>query len=239
MVLRHPHPIPKEVGEIAVSKYKWCNGVFQQLGTSGENRRPILRHLAGTAKTEVIHKENGVKYILDIAKVTFSGGNSELRRRLAKEVEKGERLLDMFAAVGNLSMQPIVHKNVEYILVEKDPITYSYLIKTLEANGKSAIHAHNMDCRDITIKDWADRIFMGFHGVDESHLRVALKALGKEGKIHIHPIGKPRKKKELISEYISIIKKQNVDIKNTKIMKVKKYSPGLLHYEIIFEIAKV
>ncbi len=238
MILRSVHEIPKEVGEAALEAFHWCRGVFQQLNTLGENRRPVFRHLAGSYNTETAHKENGVIYILDASKITFSGGNSFLRKRLVDIVQDGENLLDMFAAVGNLSLQPIVYKEIDYLLIEKDPLTYTYLIKTLHANEMDASKALNKDCREITIQNWADRIFMGYHGVDETHLKSAVRALKNEGTIHIHPLERAKEVSNRVDELSGLLNSIGCHILDIKTYSVKKFSPGLQHYEIIFKLSK-
>ncbi len=236
IVLRNSATIPNYVGEAVLSIFPWCKGVFQQDTTIGENRRPQLKHIAGDANTETIHKENGVLYALDVAKVTFSGGNSELRRRLVKIVKNGENLLDMFAAVGNLSLQPIVHRNIDFILYEKDPVTYSYLVKTLELNNLSTTSAFNEDCRNTELENWADRIFMGYHEVDESHLDTAFRALKSHGFIHLHPLGNIDRISEVVQTYTSMLGNSNKIQANWQ--KVKKYAPSIYHFEIVLEVHK-
>ncbi|RMG28146.1 MAG: hypothetical protein D6732_19040 [Methanobacteriota archaeon] len=239
MILRSREEIPEIVGNIVMEKFSWCTGVFQQTGTLGENRRPILRHLAGNPTTITKHKENGVVYVLDAGKITFSGGNRNLRQRILKEVKDGEKLLDMFAAVGNLSMQPIVHRQIDYILVERDPITYSYLLKTLYANGKKTEKAFNIDCREIELENWADRVLMGYHEVDHTHLKVATQALKSSGTIHLHPLEKREKVNQRVEKYIEILKKQSISIEETQIFEVKKFAPRISHFELVFKVQKL
>lgn len=239
MILRSAQEIPKEVGIAALNAFPWCRGVFQQLNTLGENRRPVFRHLAGSKSTETIHKENGVTYILDAEKITFSGGNSFLRKRLVTLVQEGENLLDMFAAVGNLSLQPIVHKRVDYLLIERDPITFRYLERTLQANGLDISKIRNMDCRNMDIENWADRIFMGYHGITQDHLTPAVRSLKSEGYIHLHPLEKKENleyRQQTISDMLTEL---GCRIERIEIHKVKKYSPGLQHYEFIYKISKI
>jgi tRNA wybutosine-synthesizing protein 2 len=50
--------------------------VCLDLGIEGELREPKVELLFGE-KTETIHKENGVKFKLDVAKLMFSSGNTQ------------------------------------------------------------------------------------------------------------------------------------------------------------------
>lgn len=238
VILRSSQQLSVKLGEAVLQSYSWCRGVYQYITTEGETRQPKIIHLAGNTNTETIHHENGVKYVLDIQKVMFSGGNTQLRRSLVDMVENGENLLDMFCAVGNLSMQIVVHKKVNAILVEKSPITYEYLIQTLQANHVEGYKTLNIDCRDLQLDSWADRIFMGYHDVDKSHLSVAVRAAKSHSKIHLHPIARFNNYQEVISRYTQWLEELGVKIIEVISKKVKDYSPKLHHIQVIYSIEK-
>ncbi len=239
LILRSNHKLDERIGEACLNIYSWTTGVFQHVSTQTEGRIPKLIYLAGQRNTETIHIENGVKYVLDIEKITFSQGNSNLRKRLINEVNDGENLLDMFAAVGNLSLQPILYKTINFHLIEKQPYTYKFLLKTLKINDVTRGITQNIDCRDITIKNWADRIFMGYHDVNEEHLTSALKALKQNGIIHLHPLVKNHDVSEWIEYYSKIIEANNYSIIDVTSYTVKKFSPGLEHTEIQFKVSSI
>jgi tRNA G37 N-methylase Trm5 len=136
-------------------------------------------------------------------------------------INDGENLLDMFAAVGNLSLQPLVKRDIEAVLVERDDITYSYLVKTLGKNQIEHNIAKNLDCRDLTLSNWADRILMGYHNVDPSHLRVACDAAKTDAIIHLHPLAKIDNYSEMIKQYQNWIEQCSVSI--TSINTLKSY----------------
>ena len=238
MMLRSSHQLSAKLGEVIMQSYSWCRGVYQYIATEGETRQPKIIHLAGDKNTETTHLENGVKYVLDIQQVMFSGGNSQLRRSLVDMVANGENLLDMFCAVGNLSMQVLVHKKVNAILVEKSFVTFEYLIRTLQANHIEGYKTLNIDCRDLQIDDWADRIFMGYHDVDKSHLLVAVKAAKSHCKIHLHPIAPFNDYQNVITQYTQWFEELGVKIIEVNSKKVKDYSPKLHHIQVIYSIEK-
>lgn len=238
IILRHKVLLSEKLGIAILKSYPWCTGVFQHIKTLGENRRPKLQHLAGEKNTIVIHTENKTKYILDISKITFSGGNRELRKRLVDEVADGENILDMFAAVGNLSMQVLKQRNVNGILVEQDEYTFSFLNKSIVLNKLSNVDILNLDCRSIEITNWASRIFMGYHNVAESHLIRALDASKKFVIIHIHPLAQKNNYSEFTNKYHSWIRNYGARIIDTEVRKIKSYSPNLDHIEIVVSIEK-
>lgn len=238
IILRNNNILSEELGEAILVAYSWCTGVFQHLTTIGENRRPKLIHLAGDSNTIVTHNENYVKYYLDISKITFSGGNRTLRKRLVDEIKDGENLLDMFAAVGNLSIQVAVHRNINAILIEKDPYTYSFLKKTIEINKIQNTKIENIDCKDIEIENWADRIFMGYHNVTKTHIKAAIQACRLNTIIHLHPLAAKNNHTEWIDKYTSWINQFGVKVVSHSTRTIKNYSPNLDHIEVILTIQK-
>lgn len=238
MVLRSTDRLSPELGETILSEFPWCRTVYQHTTTTGQSRIPELVLLAGVDEPEVTHRENGVSYRIDLRRITFSGGNRYLRERLVDLVDDGEFLFDMFAAVGNLSMQPLVHRNIDALLVERNPYTFSYLQQTLKLNKLDPQLARNTDCRSVSLTDQADRIFMGYHDVDQSHLATAVQAGTERFTIHLHPIVKVDEWDAMISHHISVLTDLNVIINTTETHQVKTFAPGLEHIEIILEVEK-
>ncbi|MDH5401428.1 MAG: hypothetical protein OEY49_02960, partial [Candidatus Heimdallarchaeota archaeon] len=228
-IFRSTIKLGEEFGKAVLEILPWCESVFQQINTVGEERQPILIHIYGSNNYEVIHSENNVKYILDFSKITFSGGNRGLRERLVNDVNENEQLVDMFAAIGNLSLQVLYHKKVKGILIEKNPYTFKYLKKTLEFNKLSHINIINDDCRNVELNNWADRIFMGYHEVDESHLAKALLMAKEHCTIHLHPIVHVKQYSEIQEKYISIIEENRAHVESVKINRIKNYAPKLEH----------
>jgi len=71
--------------------------VAMDLGVEGEYRIRKLKLIGGESGFVTIHKENGLKFRLDISKVYFSPRLSMERQRLSRLVKSGEKILDAFA----------------------------------------------------------------------------------------------------------------------------------------------
>src|SRR5436853_3412294 len=68
------------VGEKILREMRNVKGVFeQQGGIEGEYRLRKLRHLAGERRTTTLHKENGCRFLVDIANVYFTATASTER----------------------------------------------------------------------------------------------------------------------------------------------------------------
>jgi tRNA (guanine37-N1)-methyltransferase len=73
-------------------------------GTEGEHRLGNYVHLAGEKRSEVIYKENGCTFFLDFRKVFFSQTLSFEHLRVAREVRRGEIIVNMFSGYGPFSI---------------------------------------------------------------------------------------------------------------------------------------
>ena len=238
IILRSKYLLTSELGEKIQEIYQWCIGVYQHQTTLGEGREPQMIRLSGSSNTEILHKENGVLYQLDFTKITFSGGNRGLRKGLVDIVKPEEILVDMFAAVGNLSLQPLYYNKNRGMLIEKNEFTFGYLKKTMDLNKISDIIMVNDDCRNVDVKNYADRIFMGYHDIDQTHIAKAIEISKDRAIFHLHPLAKPKNYEECANKYLELIKLNNVKTKLISINKIKDYSPGLHHIEILVQIQK-
>ena len=132
----------------------------------GEMREPSLEIIYGD-ETETIHKENGCLFNLDLSKVMWAKGNNNERLRIAKLVEDGEVVVDMFAGIGYFSIPIGVHSNAEKIYsIEINPNSHHFLCRNVELNkiNKKAGYDRLVpilgDCRIEAPKYSADRVLM-------------------------------------------------------------------------------
>jgi len=157
----------------------------------GEFRKPSIKIEAGKMETETIHRENNCLFKFDAARIMFSSGNHFERARMVEETLPGEKILDMFCCVGNLSMPVAVSvKNVHVTGIEKNPVAYEYLGKTIALNKvRDKFTAILGDNREILLKArHFDRIIMGYFTVDDEQLLVALQAVKPGGTLHVHDV---------------------------------------------------
>jgi tRNA (guanine37-N1)-methyltransferase len=107
IVKLRPGTEAKEAGfaHAILSEMKSVKCVYgQEGGIEGDFRLRKLRHLAGEERTRTLHKENGIRLRLDVETCYFSPRLSTERLRIAGQVDKGERVLNMFAGVGPYSI---------------------------------------------------------------------------------------------------------------------------------------
>ena len=238
MLLRSSSKLPSKMAEIILSHYPWCQSVYQQTDTKGISRIPEIKLLGGIDNPKTLHIENGAKYNIDISRITFSPGNRYLRERLVNEIKDSEHLVDMFSAVGNLSLQPLIHKKISATLIEQNEYTFSYLQKNIKLNGVQDVELYNLDSRKIDKQNIADRIFMGYHDADKTHLISALKIAKKTCIIHLHPIVVIGELDNQIKTYNDFFNQQNINFEILSTHKIKNYSPKKEHIEIQYKITK-
>ncbi|WP_226007566.1 class I SAM-dependent methyltransferase [Natrinema salinisoli] len=172
----------------------------------GETRVRDWELLAGE-DTEVVHREYGCEFLLDLAEVYFSPRLATERHRVAQQVGSeaqcasetangqgpragGEHAFDMFAGVGPFVI-PFAKRGAECVGVDINPDAIEYLRENARRNGvEDRVTAINDDVRDVAIdyEDWADRIVMNLpHSADE-FLESAVTLAGDDCTLHYYDI---------------------------------------------------
>ena len=234
----------KKIGDILILDNKYSDNNFEELSKKhnvktimkidhiqGTKREPIYKVLYGS-ETETIHKENGCLFKLDLAKVMWSKGNNNERLRIAKLVEDGETVLDMFAGIGYFSIPIGVHANSKEIIpIEINPNSYKFLCDNIKLNKLDNVTPIWGDCKNETPNFKADRILMGYVKTTHHYLKIAIGSLNKGGIIHYH---ETVPEKLIETRPIERIRAQagNRDVELLKINKIKKYAPGVEHVVI-------
>jgi len=155
----------------------------------GEERVRDWELLAGD-DTEVVHREYGCEFALDLAAVYFSPRLATERHRVVEQIQSGERVFDMFAGVGPFVV-PAARRGATAVGVDINEAAIAYLRENAERNGVAdrvtAIHG---DVRDVAAdyEGWADRLVMNLpHSADE-FLDTAVRLAGEECVLHYYDI---------------------------------------------------
>ncbi|TRO47086.1 class I SAM-dependent methyltransferase family protein, partial [Candidatus Bathyarchaeota archaeon] len=100
----------QSAADAIMSRHKNVKTVLLQASpVSGDLRLRRLLHLAGQNKTRTIHREFGCLFSFDVTKCYFSPRLSQERLRIARRVEPGETVVNMFAGVGCFSIMIAKH----------------------------------------------------------------------------------------------------------------------------------
>lgn len=147
----------------------------------GELRRPDARLLWGDADTTTVHREHGLAYRLDPARVMFSPGNKAERRRIAEMDLAGRTVVDLFAGVGQFAL-PAASAGARVVACEKNPTAAAFLADNAEENGLAdRIEVRAGDCREVAPAAVADLVLMGLLPNARPFLDVARRALSPDG----------------------------------------------------------
>jgi len=159
----------------------------------GVFRTQKLKYLAGEKTTEAVYKENNVTLRLDVEKVYFSPRLSNERKRVYKQVRKGEDVLVMFS--GCAPYVCVIAKNTEakhVTGVEINPEAHNYALQNVLLNKLNNTSVFLGDVRSIIPKlnKKFDRIIMPLPRSAIHYLDVALKVSRKGTVIHFYDFQK-------------------------------------------------
>ncbi|WP_290818176.1 class I SAM-dependent methyltransferase family protein [Halovivax sp.] len=155
----------------------------------GETRVRDWKLLEGD-NTEVIHREYGSEFRLDLAEVYFSPRLATERRRVAEQVTAGERAVDMFAGVGPFVI-PFARRGAECVGVDVNERAIAYLRENAERNDVAdRVTAIAADVREVAgeYADWADRLVMNLPHSAGEFLETAVELAGDDCTLHYYDI---------------------------------------------------
>ncbi|UCE75037.1 MAG: class I SAM-dependent methyltransferase family protein [Methanomassiliicoccales archaeon] len=223
--------LKKEIAK-AYAEELQAKTVLRDLGIEGDLREPKVELLWGN-ETETVHKENGVKFKLDCAKLMFSSGNIDERIRMASVAVDGEIVVDMFAGIGFFSIPMAVHSQPKKIFAcELNPIAYQYLCENIHLNDvENSVVPILGDNRDLKEEGIADRVVMGYLEDTYHFLPKALDLLKDEGGvIHYHEKCPNELMEERPLENVKKeVKKKGRSMELLGMRSVKSYAPGVSH----------
>ena len=152
----------------------------------GEYRVRRLSFLAGTPKTETIHREHGCLFKVDVAEAYFSPRLQHERLRVAKLVRDGETVVNMFAGVGCFSIIIARHAkpNIVYS-IDLNPKAYRYMVENILLNRVAdkvkPILGDSKSIVEERLVGVADRVLMPLPLKAKEYLPSAVKALKPRG----------------------------------------------------------
>jgi len=109
--------------------------IFLDRGVVGSERKRNVARIYGTGPPEGIHRENGIRLLVNIEKAYFSPRLGGIRERLLSNVleYKHDKVIDMYAGIGPISI--ILLKNgVRTISFDINPLAIELLRHNYELN---------------------------------------------------------------------------------------------------------
>ena len=231
----------RKLGELILEFYSpRARAVYLVHGVEGVERRPVLELLAGEPLKEIVHREYGCLFKLDLTRLMFCLGNSFERLRIAGLTRKGEVVVDMFAGIGQFTIPVAVLGEARRIYaVEINPEAYRYLVENVKLNKvEDRVKAFLGDCRTLVperLAGVADRVIMGYFGGTLEALPAALEALRPEGGIvHFHDLARRGAEESFAQRVLREAESLGYFVKPLGWRKVKSYSRTRNHVVVDF-----
>ena len=207
------------------------------LRISGETRKPEIKILYGK-ETKTIHREAGVSYVVDVAKVMFSRLNRKERERMASVGSSGEVAVDMFAGIGYFTL-PLATRVSKVYAIEMNPDALELLIEALEINSLDNVVPILSDNRKVLLDSVADRIVMGYLFETERFLAQARRFAKPRSVVHFHRIFPSKLSRDQIADQVTNWFSEHFsEVRILGIHRIKNYAPGKVHYVVDVECKK-
>ncbi len=196
LVIRIPFDVDPEVlkplAKRVLEELPYVKSVWGGLpGVKGEYRLREYIHLAGEKRSETIYKEYGCRFKVDITRVYISPSLSYEHYRIAKLVEPGEVVTNMFAGAGLFSIVMARHAKPRIVYsIDINPDAYHYMVENVKLNKVEEIVIPILgDAAKVIeekLQNTSDRVLMPYPDVALDYLVYAVKALRDKGWIHIY-----------------------------------------------------
>jgi tRNA wybutosine-synthesizing protein 2 len=192
LIAKFPEPLRPHLKRIAreYAQELGARTVLDERGyVDGVFRTPKMEIVYGS-ETVTVHREGAILYKLDAAKLMFSSGNFDEKKRMGEMDCTGETVVDMFAGIGyfTLPLAKLAHAK-RVIACEINPLAHSFLRQNLVLNQvESVVETYLGDNRTLPYEEVADRIVMGYVGSTEACLPKAMSLIRKGGVIHYHEV---------------------------------------------------
>ncbi len=234
----------RPVAEELLRRIPYVKSVWLSVSpVEGSYRLRDLVHLAGERRTETIYREHGCAFRVDITRVYISLRLSYEHVRIAKLVEDGERLLNMYAGAGFFSIHAACRHSLEAAYsIDLNPDAYRFMVYNARLNRVEDVvvpilgEAYTTTMR--LFRRSVDRVLMPLPEKALEHLPAAVAALEGQGWIHVYlhvAAGKPREavgkgERLVVSRLSSLVSR--VVVENVRIVR----TVGPRRYQVVVDV---
>lgn len=197
----------KLIAEAIMNIHREVKVVWRQASSvSGDYRLRELEFVLGERKTETLHREYGCIFKIDLDKAYFSPRLSYERLRIAKLIQPGEIVLNMFAGVGCYSIFIAKHSEpMKVYSIDINPVAIHLLRENIRLNRVAdkivPIQGDAKKVIETELQNVADRVLMplpekAYEYLDSAHM--ALKPKG--GWIHYYAFEYAKKNEDPVEK---------------------------------------
>jgi tRNA (guanine37-N1)-methyltransferase len=206
---------------------------------NGEYRLKKLLFVAGERRTETVHKEYGLRLLIDVSNVYFSPRLATERHRVAQLARPNETVVDMFAGVGPFTVM-LARKVKKAIAFELNPIAFRYLQKNIDLNRLDNVLACFGNAKDLTPKfaGAAERVIMNLPHSAFNFLDAALTLISADGGvIHFYDIRTQEDFPDSVERVRKAVQSSGRLVETIRLKRVRSYAPGRYHICVDAKIA--
>jgi tRNA (guanine37-N1)-methyltransferase len=231
-------PHAKQIGEAIMATQTAIRTVCMDAGVVDEFRTRNIKVVAGEKTTETLHKEYGMTFKLDVSKVFFSPRLASEREIVAKQVQPGEVVIDMFAGIGPFSILIAKTRSPKVVYaVDANPEAIRFMKENLALNKVPAVTPLLGDAREqVASLEKADRIIMNLPHEALGFLPDAIRALKPGGIIHFYEIVEESDFEKRMHELADAAVREGRVLKVLATRKVKSYSPTMTFYGLDLQL---
>jgi tRNA (guanine37-N1)-methyltransferase len=242
-VLEIPEEIEKHsklIGEAFHSVHPRFRTILAKRGAiSGTTRTRDYELLWGEDKTKTIHTEYGCRLVVDLEKAYFSPRLLEEHSRVARLVEDGERVIDMFCGVGPFAIQIAKQKKARVIAVDINPDAISLLKESLEINRLvGEVIPIVADTAEYlkTLEKPVDRVIMNHPSGAQDFVHSACSVLTEGGTMHYYDfVGASSPEQELQTRIRDLVNRANREVSAiTLVRRVRDSAP--YEYQMVADV---
>jgi tRNA (guanine37-N1)-methyltransferase len=225
-------PYAAQIGKAIISTQKAIRTVCMDAGVADEFRTRNVRVVAGEKTTETTHKEYGMVFKMDVSKVFFSPRLATERENVAKQVQPGETVIDMFAGIGPFSIMIAKTRLPKVVYaIDMNPDAIEFMKENIALNKVGVVRPILGDAREEIKKlEKADRIIMNLPHSAWEFVADAIGSLKPGGIIHYYEIIEEPKLQSRLDEMANTARREGRVLKELARRKVKSYSPTLNFY---------
>jgi tRNA (guanine37-N1)-methyltransferase len=225
-------PYAAQIGKAIIATQKSIKTVCVDSGVTDEFRTRRIKVVAGEKTTETTHKEFGIVFKMDVAKVFFSPRLSTEREIVARQVQPGEVVIDMFAGIGPFSIMIAKTKSPKIVYaIDKNPDAVSFMKENISLNKVAVIEPILGDAREeISKLEKADRIIMNLPHDASEYAADALRMLKPGGVIHYYEIMEEPRVQPRLDQIADTARREGRVLNELARRRVKSYSPTMNFY---------
>ena len=188
------YPKRRQIGAALLEWLRVDTVACKVSAVSGEYRVRSLEVIAGSSSLETLHRENGLRFRLDLSKVFFNPRLASERWRVALLARDDQQVLDMFAGVGPFSISIARASTLpgrRIVAIDKNREAVRYLGHNVGLNKAWAVRPILADS-GLLVAAFAkrgvlfDRVIMNLPWLAHMFVETAASVLREHGYLHYY-----------------------------------------------------